>query len=173
MCVCSRCHKATPRLVPACHANVPCHAAPCKAMQVCSRRITYSTNHLRHHLVLHLHRSLSPLTAFRCGCSRSRQDRRALAPPLDKYLIDASCISTPLFRAAPTTARATGMSASSVLVVRRVAWRGIGGAVGRGGESSCFVALHAWGLDTEGGVSGSACLTGRRATSLPSRWAGK
>ena len=154
---------------------MPCQCAmPCRAMQ--SNSGIYAVGELLNKLSLTSSRpspsSLALPTAFRCGCSRSRQDRRALAPPLDKYLIDASCISTPLFRAAPTTARATGMSASSVLVVRRVAWRGIGGAVGRGGESSCFVALHAWGLDTEGGVSGSACLTGRRATSLPSRWAG-
>jgi hypothetical protein len=147
MYVSGRCHKdATPRVAPACHA-MPRHAKQCGYFLIIQSE-NYSTNNPLPPLILHLHQSLS--TAF----ARSQSEARyaSLAPPSPPPTVP---ILSTLLHLHPTLSRgahqlrATGMSASSVLLVRRVAWRGIGGAVGRGGESSCAVSLPAWRLGVQ------------------------
>lgn len=182
MYVSGRCHKdATPRVAPAYHA-MPCHAAPCEAMRLLSY---YAVGELLNKLSLTSSRpspsSLALPTAFCCPerSPGARQDRRALAPPSPPatYLsYRRCCISTPLFRAAPTihgheqqACRRHRFSWSGV-------WRGEGLGVLWDVEVSRAVLFRCvrgiGGAMAVRGVSGSACLTGRRATSLPSRWAG-
>ena len=168
MYVSGRCHKdATPRVAPAsaCHA-MRRHAKQCGYFLIMQSE-NYSTNYLPHHLILHLHPSIAlPIALVAQKAERgpaSRQDRRALAAPSPPpaYLLASyrrCCISTPLLGSTIDghELRATGMSASSVLLVRRVAWRGIGGAVGRGGESSCTVCCFVACVRGDWGCNGSA-----------------
>lgn len=101
MYVSGRCHKdATPRVAPACHA-MPRHAKQCGYFLIMQSE-NYSTNNPLPPLILHLHQSLS--TAF----ARSQSEARyaSLAPLARRQLYLSyrrCCISTPLFRAAPTS----------------------------------------------------------------------
>ena len=157
--VCSRCHKATPRALPL-HA-MPCHAMP----RLRSNAGSYAVGELLNTLISHIVSSFTsvnrPPHYLHLGRSgrgpAARQDRRALAPPsapptVATYLIDAAASPPHSFAFhGHDHGQQAGMSASSVFL-RRVAWRGIGAAVGRGGESSlsrCAASLRAW--DGDGG----------------------
>ena len=182
MYVSGRCHKdATPRVAPAYHA-MPCHAAPCEAMRLLSY---YAVGELLNKLSLTSSRpspsSLALPTAFCCPerSPGARQDRRALAPPSPPatYLsYRRCCISTPLFRAAPTIHGHEQQACRRHRFSWSGAWRGEGLGVLWDVEVSRAVLFRCvrgiGGAMAVRGVSGSACLTGRRATSLPSRWAG-